>query len=185
MLATRVPFNSGCNALKRSKIVRSSAFCIQFQRQYLCTFRQKPAISTLRPNILPLARSIRIQVRTQSAAAASPAQPSSTNTSQQPLTWNRFLQLRKVRRRLSLIASIACAVGALVGGVSYISSTPDIESKISPAIGLDPFITMGLMTFACGAAGWLVGPFIGGALFSLRYRSMTRLIAEVRLWLII
>jgi len=66
----------------------------------------------------------------------------------------------------------------LGGGISYISQNPELEAKVSPLIGLDPLITMGIMTFACGAAGWLIGPFIGGAMFSLRYRSFNRMIAE-------
>jgi len=104
----------------------------------------------------------------------------STNASVQPLTWNRFLQLRRTRRRISLAASITFALGAFAGGAIYIGNTPDIEAKVGPLIGLDPLITMGIMTFACGAAGWLVGPFIGAAVFGMRTRSMSKLIAEVR-----
>jgi mitochondrial import inner membrane translocase subunit TIM23 len=77
------------------------------------------------------------------------------------------------------VASVACAMTAFVGGVSYISSNPEIENKISPALGLDPFITMGIMTFAFGAGGWLAGPFIAEILFNLRYRSMTQLMKAV------
>jgi len=71
-----------------------------------------------------------------------------------------------------------CAIAALTGGVSYISSSPDIEAKIGPVLGLDPLITMGILTFACGAGGWLLGPFVGSAVFGMRYRSMSRMITE-------
>jgi hypothetical protein len=70
-------------------------------------------------------------------------------------------------------------VTAFVGGVSYISANPEVETKISPALGLDPFITMGIMTFAFGACGWLAGPFVAEILFNLRYRSMTPMIKAV------
>lgn len=41
-------------------------------------------------------------------------------------------------------------------------------------MGMDPLIMMGLATIASGAAGWLVGPAIGGAAFNVvksRYRQ--------------
>lgn len=34
-------------------------------------------------------------------------------------------------------------------------------------IPLDPFVTLGLMTLACAAMGWLVGPSIGNQVFYL------------------
>jgi len=33
---------------------------------------------------------------------------------------------------------------------------------------LDPFISLGLITFACGGTGWLIGPIFGTALFNWR-----------------
>ena len=38
-------------------------------------------------------------------------------------------------------------------------------------IPLDPFITMGLITFACGGIGWLAGPILGTAVFNWRNRK--------------
>lgn len=38
-------------------------------------------------------------------------------------------------------------------------------------IPLDPFITLGLITFTCGGLGWLAGPVVGTAVFNLRNRK--------------
>jgi hypothetical protein len=179
MLAKQISLGTTCPSLRSSQKVLRPYSCAPFQRHCISTIRSKSTILTVRAKALPHTRSIRFQVRSESTVAAPPPHSASISNGEQPLTWNRFLQLRKVRRRISLVASIACAMTAFVGGVSYISSTPDIEAKISPVLGLDPLITMGILTFACGAGGWLIGPFIGGAMFSLRYRSMTRMIAEV------
>lgn len=38
-------------------------------------------------------------------------------------------------------------------------------------IPLDPFISLGLMTFTCAGAGWLVGPIVGTGLFNVQNRK--------------
>ena len=38
-------------------------------------------------------------------------------------------------------------------------------------IPLDPFITLGLITFTCGGIGWLTGPIVGTAVFNLQNRK--------------
>jgi len=38
-------------------------------------------------------------------------------------------------------------------------------------IPLDPFITLGMITFTCGGLGWLAGPILGTTLFNLRNRK--------------
>jgi mitochondrial import inner membrane translocase subunit TIM23 len=38
-------------------------------------------------------------------------------------------------------------------------------------IPLDPFITLGLITFTCGGLGWLAGPVVGTAVFNWRNRK--------------
>jgi hypothetical protein len=38
-------------------------------------------------------------------------------------------------------------------------------------IPLDPFITLGLITFTCGGIGWLTGPIVGTGVFNLRNRK--------------
>jgi import protein Pam17 len=178
MLGTRFPLSTACRALQppvNSLKASPSARC---GRRYLNTFYSDPASLSIRSRIIQSTKTIRLQIRSESTVAA-PASSSGTVNPTQTLTWNRFLQLRKVRRRISLVASVTCAVTAFVGGVSYISANPEVETKISPALGLDPFITMGIMTFAFGACGWLAGPFVAEILFNLRYRSMTPMIKAV------
>ena len=45
--------------------------------------------------------------------------------------------------------------------------------------GLDPFIVLGVATLGSGAVGWLLGPFVGNAVFGMRYRRIAGQIAEV------
>jgi len=42
------------------------------------------------------------------------------------------------------------------------------QDPIVSQIPLDPFITLGLISFSCGGVGWLVGPIIGTAIFNWR-----------------
>lgn len=46
------------------------------------------------------------------------------------------------------------------------------DSTLAASFGLDPLMVTGLSTIGMLAAGWLIGPFFGGALFSMRYRTM-------------
>jgi import inner membrane translocase subunit TIM23 len=94
------------------------------------------------------------------------------------LTWNRFLALRKTRRRISLVASIVSASGAIAVGV-VVLSTQDVDSMGAQMLGLDPIIVLGLSTVACGLVGWLIGPFFGNAFFNLMYKRLRGQIAMV------
>jgi len=38
--------------------------------------------------------------------------------------------------------------------------------KIVGQVPLDPFITLGLLTFSCGGIGWLMGPIVGTGIFN-------------------
>lgn len=46
--------------------------------------------------------------------------------------------------------------------------------------GLDPFLLLGLATAGSGAVGWLLGPFVGNAVFGLSHRKLGAQIAAVR-----
>lgn len=59
-------------------------------------------------------------------------------------------------------------------------STQDLESLGAQVMGLDPFVVLGLATAACGAVGWLAGPFFGNAIWGLIYRRYTPAVAVVR-----
>jgi mitochondrial import inner membrane translocase subunit TIM23 len=58
-------------------------------------------------------------------------------------------------------------------------STQDLEALGSQVMGLDPFVVLGLATAVCGAAGWLVGPFLGNAIWGLSYRRFKKGVAVV------
>ena len=48
----------------------------------------------------------------------------------------------------------------------------DLDSIGAQTLGLDPIIVLGLSTMGFAAAGWLVGPFFGNAVFNLVNRGV-------------
>lgn len=95
-----------------------------------------------------------------------------------PLDWNSFFRLRASRRRYSLGSSILASAATITLGVQYLA-TQDLESLGVQVMGLDPFIVLGLATASCGAAGWLLGPFVGNAVWGLIYRRYRTSVAIV------
>jgi len=93
---------------------------------------------------------------------------SSTQTSDH-LDWNTFFKLRKTRRWYQLGSSIGTGMGGFVLGAQVLTRS-DMDALVSQ-IPLDPFITLGLITFTCGGIGWLTGPIVGTAVFNLRNRK--------------
>jgi import inner membrane translocase subunit TIM23 len=85
------------------------------------------------------------------------------------LDWDSFFKLRASRRRYSLASSIATSLASTAVGVQVLSAQ-DLESLGAQVMGLDPFVVLGLATAACGAVGWLAGPFVGNAVWGLVYR---------------
>ena len=147
----------------------------------------RPNRSTLKHHLLsPTPRSSTSQLlRCASTSAASPQAPSTTSpattttTSPQTTTisWNDYLALRKTRRRYNLIASIFTSLGTTSLGVTVLSRQN--FDQLGGLFGLDPFIVLGLATASSGAVGWLLGPFVGNALFGMVHRKVGRQIAEV------
>lgn len=45
--------------------------------------------------------------------------------------------------------------------------------------GLDPVVVLGLITAGSGGVGWLLGPFLGNAVFGMAHRRVGAQIAEV------
>ncbi|KAL2821783.1 Pam17-domain-containing protein [Aspergillus cavernicola] len=86
------------------------------------------------------------------------------------LDWNSFFKIRASRRRYTLASSIASSAGSTVVGVQVLSSQ-NLEALGAQVMGLDPFIVLGMATAACGAAGWLVGPFLGNAVWGMVHRK--------------
>lgn len=98
------------------------------------------------------------------------------------LDWNSFFKLRASRRRYSLASSILSSMACTVVGVQVLSAQ-DLEHMGAQVMGLDPFIVLGMATAACGAAGWLIGPFLGNAVWGLvnrRYRAAVAVVSIAR-----
>jgi len=93
------------------------------------------------------------------------------------LDWNTFFQLRKSRRRLQLGSSIATSVASMVGGAQGLAMS-DMDAIVGQ-IPLDPFITLGLITFGCGGMGWLLGPIVGTGIFNMMNRKYVGQMAMV------
>lgn len=118
---------------------------------------------------------------TQSAAANATASPTASSTTPPSpdgtLTWNRFLALRKTRRRISLLSSVLAAIASTAGGTYFVLSM-NLDSVGATTFGLDPLIVMGLSVIGTGCVGWLLGPALGDAVFRLSYRRIGNQIAE-------
>jgi hypothetical protein len=63
-------------------------------------------------------------------------------------------------------------------GVQVLSSQ-NLENLGAQVMGLDPFVVLGMATAACGAVGWLVGPFLGNAIWGLVNRRFKTAVAVV------
>jgi len=103
------------------------------------------------------------------AAAAAASAQVAAHPDQATLDWNTFFKLRKTRRRLQQAFSMMGALGIGTGGATFLS-TGAAEGVVGK-MPLDPFVTMGLMTFSCAALGWLVGPVLGTVVFNLSKRQ--------------
>ncbi|EON99930.1 putative presequence translocase-associated motor subunit protein [Phaeoacremonium minimum UCRPA7] len=110
------------------------------------------------------------------AAAAAAAKQQAAHADEPPLDWNTFFALRKSRRRWQLTFSIASSAAGGTGGALFLS-TGSADWAVNQ-IPLDPFVTLGLMTFGFAALGWLVGPVLGSQIFYLlnrKYKSQMAL----------
>ncbi|KAK1974652.1 mitochondrial import protein Pam17-domain-containing protein [Colletotrichum cereale] len=95
------------------------------------------------------------------AAAEAPNKPAAVPGDK--LDWETFFQLRKSRRRWQLGFSVISGLGSFVGGAGILAT--GVADPLVTQVPLDPFITMGMMTMAFGALGWLVGPSLGSFVF--------------------
>ncbi|EAU35349.1 conserved hypothetical protein [Aspergillus terreus NIH2624] len=137
----------------------ASTVATQLQR---LSARPTPRSST--PFLIPYTTSLRAN-STDASASASAA----TRNEAAKLDWNSFFKLRASRRRYSLASSVISSMASTVVGVQVLSNQ-DLEHFGAQVMGLDPFVVLGMATAACGAVGWLVGPFVGNAVWGLVYR---------------
>ena len=131
--------------------------------------------------------SVRRHVSTTSAPPSPAAATDTSNPSasadaasnETALTWNRFLQLRAIRRRFNLVASLVSSAGTVTAGAAMLAALDLDAFSAQVPFGLDPVLALGLCTAGCGALGWLFGPFAGNALFGWWYRGLRREIGAV------
>ncbi len=93
-----------------------------------------------------------------------------------PLPWNEYLQLRRKRRHYNLFFSLTSALCTTGAGISILNQQNFDSLNL---FGLDPFLILGLATAASGAVGWLLGPFLGNAVFGIVWRRLRLQIAAV------
>ncbi|KAF2185017.1 Pam17-domain-containing protein [Zopfia rhizophila CBS 207.26] len=123
--------------------------------------------------------SVKFPIRHASTAPSTSATSSSTTagstaTSTNPptqLTWNRFLALRKTRRKISVAASSMSALATTVTGLRVFIEG-NYDSIWAANFGLDPLAVTVLSSVGLMAVGWLVGPFFGNAVFNAYYRRI-------------
>lgn len=96
---------------------------------------------------------------------------SAPNTASQILDWNTFFRLRTSRRRYALSSSIVSAVATTGTAFVLLTEIPDAASTVQALVPTDPFISMGLTTFAATFLGWLIGPAFGNGIWRLLHRS--------------
>ena len=77
---------------------------------------------------------------------------------------------------MQLGSSIGTTAFGMLGGAQILALS-DMD-KIVSQVPLDPFITLGLITFSCGGLGWLMGPVVGTGIFNTMNR---RYIPEMNL----
>lgn len=144
-------------ALSQTRTASTSSMRVRSTQTLKPTTALRPSTTTTQlPSSLVLRRA------NSSAAAAAKSETVR-------LDWDSFFKLRASRRRYSLASSIVSSLFTTVIGVQVLS-TQDLESLGAQVMGLDPFVVLGMATAACGAAGWLVGPFVGNAVWGLVYR---------------
>ncbi|KAF2644361.1 Pam17-domain-containing protein [Massarina eburnea CBS 473.64] len=102
-----------------------------------------------------------VRCASSTASASSPAAQ---------LTWNDFLALRRTRRKISVVSSGVTSIATLYAGLRVFVEN-GYDSSLSAMLGLDPLVVTGMSAVGMMAAGWLIGPIFGGAVFNLRYRA--------------
>lgn len=118
--------------------------------------------------------------RHASTTSTSPSATTTTSQLEQPaLTWDEFLKLRRTRRYINLGASVVSGLGS-IAIAAPIMAEYEIENIGAQMTGMDPVFVLGGSLVTVGAVGWLMGPFLGTAVFKLWKSSATVEFARVR-----
>lgn len=70
---------------------------------------------------------------------------------------------------MQLGSSVGTSFGSMLAGAQALAVS-DMDSLVGQ-VPLDPFITLGLITFSCGGVGWLLGPIVGTGIFNTMNRK--------------
>ncbi|PVI03813.1 mitochondrial import protein Pam17 [Periconia macrospinosa] len=105
------------------------------------------------------------------SSASQTTPPSSAASAPAQLTWNDFLALRRTRRKINVVASGFTSIATLYSGLRVFIEG-GYDATLSAMLGIDPLMVTGLSSIAMLAAGWLLGPVFGGAIFNMYHRGI-------------
>lgn len=182
--AAPAPIALGCQKYQTQLVSRYNRYNTQQKRAASTILRRPTPTPTSRLSSTPISTPTLLSIiRSSSTSSTSTTSTTSNNNNnnnndQHPLDWNTFFTLRASRRRYTLISSILSATATTSTGMTVLA-TQNLENIGAQLMGLDPIAVMVLLTAAAGAAGWLVGPFLGGALWRAVNRRFTRDMAVV------
>ncbi|KAI0034038.1 mitochondrial import protein Pam17 [Vararia minispora EC-137] len=105
------------------------------------------------------------------------------------LSWEKYLAIRKQKRKWEVTMTVPCVILGLVGGASYFGSLEVDPTKpifvrlylvlmacLTPRQGVDPMIFFGGATLGTAGLGYLLGPIIGSQLWRTTHRRTLALI---------
>ncbi|ORX37652.1 mitochondrial import protein Pam17-domain-containing protein [Kockovaella imperatae] len=105
-----------------------------------------------------------------STSSASTAPPAGSDSL--PLTWTKYLGLRRQRRSWSTLATVPTTLTGLALGGSYFANLEADPTQL--IMGIEPAFVYGGATVGCMILGYLIGPTIGSSLFSLTHPALSR-----------
>ncbi|KAG2052881.1 mitochondrial import protein Pam17 [Suillus hirtellus] len=108
-----------------------------------------------------------LNIRHNSTTAVSEAE-------QQNLSWSKYLEIRKSKRKWETAVTIPACILGLVGGLAYFGSLESDATK--PIMGIDPLFFYSGCTVSCMGLGYLIGPTIGAAGWRMTHRRTMNLI---------
>ena len=91
------------------------------------------------------------------------------NSTSPTLNWVEYFALKKQNNRVNVAASV---VTGAIGGVVTLNLLGNMEIDVEkPIMGFDPIVVMGGAVVLGGGFGYLLGPFLGTAVFKVFNKS--------------
>lgn len=86
--------------------------------------------------------------------------------------WTEYFRLKKLNNRLNVTSSVFTALG---GSLATLTAIGNVEIDLEkPIMGFDPIMVFAGVVILGGGFGYILGPFIGSALFNLKYKANLR-----------